>query len=643
MELGTEEANMTRETKVGLVVSGSFLCLVGIVFFSKMREPAPDTETLTASVIADQEPTPAAGGSSEQSPSSAKASEIPVAPGRAPGDPASKVQPALFKPGDGVSALPSSPSTGAGQSGSTASTSVAAPAQAKEKSKANEAVQEQTILTDDITHGQKSGARENTSAREDKKLGEKLSSASPEAKSSEKLAEQKKVDAPKSTIPPVPQSFLNSQDSVSSRQQQTTTRPTLGQTVQAGEKPAAQTQGTSGGNSAAILAPPTPPPAAPDLTFTKVPSLKGEAWSGPIDDSLNGAVGLGSRNPAGAIPGKPDSAVADSALGKAGQSSDSGVLAAPKFGSKGEDRKETAAPLGLPGDRVAPPSTTAVDNGPVLGAPNSGRDGSHAAESARPGSSTDDASAKMLRPVPRLGGTSTASSNQVAQSGGSVRSNEIANGSAVPQLGGPVPTLNRPLAMPMPKAAVQSSSTGNPLVESYDEDTYTCRGNETFRMISQTYYQSDRYERALLLFNRSHPLAAASIRQDPPQLRPGQKVYVPPDRILEKYYASAIAEAPAVDAVPATRNTDPTPAIRPMAVTPVATVTPTPAQPQEKTYRVGAAGEMMRDIARRTLGDADRWPEIYQLNLRYDPKEPVPAGAELRLPASARTDAAATP
>ena len=36
---------MTRETKAGLVVSCSFLCLVGIVLVSKLKEanaPAPD-------------------------------------------------------------------------------------------------------------------------------------------------------------------------------------------------------------------------------------------------------------------------------------------------------------------------------------------------------------------------------------------------------------------------------------------------------------------------------------------------------------------------------------------------------------------------------------------------------------------------
>jgi nucleoid-associated protein YgaU len=210
-----------------------------------------------------------------------------------------------------------------------------------------------------------------------------------------------------------------------------------------------------------------------------------------------------------------------------------------------------------------------------------------------------------------------------------------------------VPALNSAIAVPMPRAAAPSPAANNPLVESYDEDTHVCRANETLRTISQTYYQSDRYERALLLFNRNHPLATESIRQDPPQLAPGQKVYVPPARILEKYYASALAEAMPVqpEAAPVQRGQEPSGSIRPTVTAPVPTPAPNRAAAPvaEKTYRVAANGEMMREIARRTLGDADRWAEIYQLNLRYDPKEPVPAGTELRLPSNARPDTATAP
>ena len=57
----------------------------------------------------------------------------------------------------------------------------------------------------------------------------------------------------------------------------------------------------------------------------------------------------------------------------------------------------------------------------------------------------------------------------------------------------------------------------------------------------------------------------------------------------------------------------------------------------EKQYRVGSAGEMYRDIAARTLGNRDRWGDIYTLNgRRFPPEYPVPPNTILRLPADAR-------
>jgi nucleoid-associated protein YgaU len=164
-------------------------------------------------------------------------------------------------------------------------------------------------------------------------------------------------------------------------------------------------------------------------------------------------------------------------------------------------------------------------------------------------------------------------------------------------------------------------------VESYDEETYVCRPSDTFRSISQAYFKTDKYERALLLFNRNHPLATEAVRQNPPALREGQSVYIPPQRILDKYYGSVIgdgsSQAPA--AIPTSQSGQQN----------------SPAT--EKAYRVRANGEMFYDIARRTLGSGERWQEIYRLNPRFDPKDPVPAGSELRVPSDARIDPADAP
>jgi hypothetical protein len=172
----------------------------------------------------------------------------------------------------------------------------------------------------------------------------------------------------------------------------------------------------------------------------------------------------------------------------------------------------------------------------------------------------------------------------------------------LPPLGAPVTASTAPIRAPSLPA--QPATTSGPQVESYDEETYACQPTDSFRTISQTYYHSDRFERALLLFNRNHPLATEAVKQEPPALQQGQTVYIPPQRILERYYGMAIpSDAP-------------------------------PAPP--KSYKVGANGEMFLEIARRTLNDENRWADIYRLNPSYDPSQPIPAGSELRLPPDAR-------
>jgi nucleoid-associated protein YgaU len=186
-------------------------------------------------------------------------------------------------------------------------------------------------------------------------------------------------------------------------------------------------------------------------------------------------------------------------------------------------------------------------------------------------------------------------------------------------------------------------------VESYDEDTYTCKANDTFRSISQAVYRTDAYDQALLLFNRNHPLANEAIKQNPPLLQAGQPIYIPPLQILRKYYAASIPDNNNLTGVRNPASNETPSATQPLTLMPPASgaVTATGAAPatgtatttaSTRTYRVGGTGEMIRDIARRTLGNGDRWTEIYHLNRSYDPMYAVPAGTELRLPADARVD-----
>ncbi len=179
-----------------------------------------------------------------------------------------------------------------------------------------------------------------------------------------------------------------------------------------------------------------------------------------------------------------------------------------------------------------------------------------------------------------------------------------------PPTGGSAPVhaavVNPPLSVPAQTAPIV------PSVVSFDEETYTCKAGDTLGGIAQQHYHSDKYERALLMFNRDHFLASPSIRADPPTLQPGQSVYIPQVKVLENRYPNLI------------------PGLTPLPAQAVAVPTP-PAPP--RTYQVQApAGEMMRDIAARSLGNPERWADIYRMNGTLDPSRPVPAGTVLQLP-----------
>ena len=108
----------------------------------------------------------------------------------------------------------------------------------------------------------------------------------------------------------------------------------------------------------------------------------------------------------------------------------------------------------------------------------------------------------------------------------------------MPPLGTPASAASPAVPVPVPPSGAPVSV--NPQVDSYDEFMYRCKPEDTFEKISTQYYLSDRYARALLLFNRNHPRAEDAVRQEPPVLQVGTPVFIPPLRILEKQYGNAI-------------------------------------------------------------------------------------------------------
>jgi nucleoid-associated protein YgaU len=178
----------------------------------------------------------------------------------------------------------------------------------------------------------------------------------------------------------------------------------------------------------------------------------------------------------------------------------------------------------------------------------------------------------------------------------------------------------------------------------FDEDLYTARNGDTYRAISEQFYYTANYERALALYNRDNPYGPGG-RLDPLSLGAGQVVRVPPVRVLERDYGRFIpnlSPVPAVTVPPTGATTVPggyTGFVG--GVSPVAG----PASPGATSsggypmYRVRERGENLTEIARRTLGDSRGWEQIHRLNPQLHPGALIPAGTRIWLPPEARLPA----
>lgn len=312
----------------------------------------------------------------------------------------------------------------------------------------------------------------------------------------------------------------------------------------------------------------------------------------------------------------------------------------------------TAAPLAAPPPE-APPPTPPPANDPrstapapaVLAPPVAPERATSPGTTVNPGGA---AGATLQNPIPSPGVTTsvtplpptgasspTASTNSppirvgVDNAPGAARVTPLPAGSA-PAAGTPVGVSVPPITVGGPAATAPGRRTSSPtlpvLVESFDEEEYRAKAGDTFASISVQFYRTDKYAPALLLFNRNHPLAAAGIRQEPPVLQPGQIIFIPPTAVLEKRYGSAPVEA----APPAERRSNAPPA-------------PGAAPVSYAQYRIGGEGEMLYDVARRTLNNGDRWPEIHRLNPALHPEMRIAAGTVLTLPPGAAIDPANRP
>jgi nucleoid-associated protein YgaU len=170
----------------------------------------------------------------------------------------------------------------------------------------------------------------------------------------------------------------------------------------------------------------------------------------------------------------------------------------------------------------------------------------------------------------------------------------------------------------------------------------------TMEKISQHFYGDEKYAEALFAYNKA--LGPSSYFRDDSPYRPslvGEVVLVPERDVLEKNYVAEIGNhRPRPETVPMIDTHIPTPGPTAAAPPPPPVATTPALQPPAplasaadgaKTYTVQGNGEMLYEIARRTLGSGKDWTDIFNLNRDKlpHPERPIPAGTVLQLPPAA--------
>ena len=194
----------------------------------------------------------------------------------------------------------------------------------------------------------------------------------------------------------------------------------------------------------------------------------------------------------------------------------------------------------------------------------------------------------------------------------------------------PAAGMGTPAAFTKPGGTTEVKPVGPEIAPKtgFDVDLHEPKANDSYESISLEFYNDRRFATALKAFNGNQPLTG------------GRMVEVPPMHILRKRF----------------------PAQTGGVVTPVggAAILPPSAGPQwgpagdktdVPTRAVGAArgvyvvppgGMTMKAVAKLTLGNEQRWGEVYDLNSHLRPDN-LPAGTELKLPADARIPTPAGP
>jgi hypothetical protein len=567
---------MTRETKVGLAVATTFLCLLGVVIASKLRraEPPPDASA-DGKLAEGKHPE---GGDKVGKPESARPSSEESEP--TPGSPPPPNQPAQTAPGGGSlpqvelpavvpagGPLGTPPSIGGPPAKPPDPLPLVVAGDAEQELMKKIELQKQAQFPKGMPAGPGSPVQDNPNPFGGKGVQTVQTTVPP----AQPLPLGKDNAGPTQLPVGLPPAAGNSEPKKLPVVEQPQGLPfdpltsTLQQEPKKDETP---------GKPGSAIPPPIAPPAPVQLPE-------------PIPAVPPGGLGLPKAPEPMPIPGKAEPVQAPlpkDPLAPLGTPEPlSGAKAPAAVPVIGQDSKVGPPPLvpGTTGQAVPPAMPPAVDKPPTIGTP---------------------ASELMVAPLAAPGAQSV------------------------------------PTKVPVPAAATPAVGGAVPVVKNHTDETYHCKpGDTSFEQLSQKFYGTPKYAKALLEYNRQHVLAKANIMQEPPRLDPNQAVYYPPQNILEIQFGKYLQDAaPApVQSPPVVKISQPMPLAGPSG--PINPPPPNPATADPTVaYRVPPQGQWVFDIAKQTLGNGMLWPEILRLNPTLRTDQPIPGGTELRLPATAK-------
>jgi hypothetical protein len=581
---------MSHETKAGLLVSCSFICLVGAVVYFKMNDGAmPGLDTVNGSDLPWRTPeqkTPVAPGKA----GAAKSSVEPAAAGTR-GEPGPLNLPAvqdLQKTGGVVSRE----ATGRTPAGDHPFSAPGTPPVEHNSGPATGGGPDSAAVP--RSPGSKTAPADDPFD---------LTNMAPKpAPSTGAMAEHSPpglparrdgigVELPKTTTPGTlggaPAAGLTERSDLNERHQPD---PTL---------PVADPHGLAPGSGL-----PSAPPSAREVTTTPAAVVSGGTpppLAAPSPGPTAGTTGLPAGGPNVSLPSDPTPSMpavrSDTPVGP--------VPGTPTSGTPTVDHTPPAGSLNSGG--MPAPSSPGINLGPPE------------TNNTRPGAMPDPRGTDITPPLAGAPGT-----NPSGQ--GNIPSN------STPPLAAPLGGASPPIPVNVPGGpagaggAAAPGVSGRPAVysdskvESYDEETYICKPGDTFASICNDKYRTDKYSQALLMHNRSHPVAADGIRSEPPVLQPGQPVYIPPSELLQKRYPALISGTTPAAAVGQPVGTGQPPAT-------------SWSNPGERTYTVQQRPETFYEIAKKVLRDDMRWSDIWRLNQNFSTDAILPVGTVVRLPA----------